>query len=538
MLSGCVPWPAQDAERYRREGYWRGQALGDVLREPVAGREDRAALITAEETWTFADVDVAADRLAAGFHRLGLRPRDRVVVQLPNIPEFMLVTLGLLRLGALPVFALPAHRATEITYLCELAQAAAYVVPAVHGRFDYRALAREVRTRAPISHVIVAGDPEEFTALSDVADEPRALPAPDPSDVAFFLLSGGTTGMPKLIPRTHDDYAYQLRATVEALRLDAASVYLAALPVAHNAALGCPGLLGTYWAGGTTVLSNTPAPDVVFPLIAEHGSTLTTLMPPLVKLWIDAAPLFDVDLSTVLLQVGSAKLPVEVAERIRPVLGCEMTHWFGMAEGLLTHTRLGAPDDIVFHTTGRPLSPADEIRVVDDAGKDLGPGEVGELWTRGPYTLRGYYRADDHNARTFTPGGWFRTGDMVQVTTAGDMIVEGRLKDVINRGGEKVSPAELENLLLAHPGVHDVSVVGVPDAVLGEKTCACIIPVSRRPSLPDLRRFLIDRGLAGYKLPDRLEFVDGFPHTRVGKVNKAELTRIVAASTSVPKPSE
>jgi 2,3-dihydroxybenzoate-AMP ligase len=537
MLNGCVPWPAQHAERYRREGYWRGEALGDVLRSAVASNEDRVALATAEQNWTFADVDARADRLASGLARIGLRPRDRVVVQLPNIPEFVVVTLALFRLGALPVFALPAHRVSEITYICELAGATAYVVTDTHRRFDYRTLAQDVTRRVALKHVLVAGDAAEFTTLNDLTDQPRELPAPDPADVAFFLLSGGTTGMPKLIPRTHDDYAYQLRATAEALGIGPTSVYLATLPIAHNAALGCPGVLGTYLAGGKTVLASSPAPDEVFPLVAHQGATFTTLMPPVVKMWIDSAPLFDVHLSGLLLQIGSAKLPIEVARQIRPVLGCEMTHWFGMAEGLLTCTRLGDPDDIVFSTTGRPLCPADEIKVVDEAGIELGPNQIGELMTRGPYTLRGYYRAAEHNARTFTPDGWFHTGDLVRLTEDGNMIVEGRVKDVINRGGEKVSPAEIEGHLLAHPDVQDVSVVGVPDSTLGEKTCACVIAPGERPRLADLRRFLIDRGLASYKLPDQLEYVQAFPHTRVGKVNKAELSRQIveaAGATAVP----
>lgn len=528
-MDDCVGWPDDYARRYRREGYWRDESLGDVLRTVVAGNEHRVALATAERHWTFAEVDHAADRLAAGLTAIGILSGDRVVVQLPNIPEFMVVTLALLRIGALPVFALPAHRLSEIGHLCEKSGATAYVIPDVHRRFDYRALAREVIGRVPLRHVLVAGDAAEFTALADLAHEPRELDSPDPAEVAFFLLSGGTTGLPKLIPRTHNDYAYQLRATADALGADASTVYLAALPIAHNAALGCPGVLGTYLAGGRTVLADSPAPDATFPLIAAHGVTLTTLMPPLVSMWIEAASLFDIDVSGVLLQIGSAKLPIELARRIRPVLGCEMTHWFGTAEGLLTHTRVGEPDEVVFRTAGKPLCQADEVRVVDATGAELGDERIGELQARGPYTVRGYYRDPEHNAIAFTEDGWYRTGDLVRRTADGDLVVEGRIKDVINRGGEKVSPAELEEHLLAHPAVREVSVVGVPDGTLGEKTCACVISSGAKPNLAELRRFLVERGVAAYKLPDRLEYVDAFPHTGAGKVNKTELSRAVGS---------
>ncbi|MEY9910948.1 2,3-dihydroxybenzoate-AMP ligase [Catenulispora sp. MAP12-49] len=537
MLTGCVPWPAEDAERYRRLGYWRGQALGDVLRDAVPGNEDRTALVSGREEWTFAAVDTVADRMAAGLHDLGLRPGDRVVVQLPNIPQFLTLSLALFRLGALPVYALPAHRASEIEYLCQMSDAVAYVVPGRYRGFDYRKLAREVCGRVRLEHVIVAGEPEEFLALGAIEAPVRELPAPDPGDVAFFLLSGGTTGLPKLIPRTHDDYAYQLRATAQGLGVGSGSAYLAALPVAHNAALGCPGVLGTYLAGGLTVLAGGAAPDEAFGLIARHRVTLTTLMPPLVKLWLDAAPLFDVDVSGVLLQIGSAKLPLEVARRIRPELGCEVTHWFGMAEGLLTYTRPGEPDDVVFPSTGRPMCEHDdEVKVVDADGVPVGQGEIGELVTRGPYTIRGYYRAEEHNARTFTADGWFHTGDLVRLTPAGDMVVEGRIKDVINRGGEKVSPAEVEDHLLAHPGVRDVSVVGVADEVLGEKSCAWVIAADGADApltLAELRRFLLERGVAAFKLPDQVAFTKEFPHTRVGKVNKAELARLATEQVRI-----
>lgn len=529
MLSGCVPWPADDAARYRRAGYWQDVALGDVLRVPAREYPRQVALADTTRSLTFAEVDKEADQLAAGLRRSGLRTGDRVVVQLPNIPEFMTVTLALLRAGVLPVFALPAHRASDIRYLCEVSEAKALVVPDRHGGFDYRGLARAVRSA--VDQVVVVGDAEEFTPLSALADEPVEMSPPDPSDVAFFLLSGGTTGMPKLIPRTHNDYAYQLRATAAGLGVGPTSAYLAALPVAHNAALGCPGLLGTYLAGGRTILARSPAPDEAFPLVAEHDVTLTTLMPPLVKMWVEAGALFDIDISGVLLQIGSAKLPPELARRIRPVLGCEMTHWFGMAEGLCTFTRPGEADEVVFNTTGKPLCPDDEVKVVDDDGVELGPGQIGELLTRGPYTLRGYYRADEHNKRAFTPDGWFRTGDLVRLSDAGDLVVEGRIKDVINRGGEKISPAEVEDHLLAHPDVRDVAVIGIPDPVLGERTCACVIGADR-VDVTTVRKFLRDRGVASFKLPDVVEHVETFPHTKVGKVNKAELARVVGALTS------
>lgn len=523
-------FPEEFARRYRAAGYWRGETLGSLLREWAAAPEPRTAIVEGERRWSYAELDAKADRLAAGLAELGIGPGDPVVVQLSNTAAFAYVSIALFRLGAPPVFALPNHRRTEVTYLCEASEAVAYVIPGVHQGFDYRTLAADVVSSVKtVKHVLVDGDPGDYTALSQVEADPRPLPGPAPEDVAFFLLSGGTTGLPKLIPRTHDDYAFQLRATAREIRHGADSTYLATLPVAHNAALGCPGLLGTLRAGGKVVMPPSPSPDDCFELIGSEGVTLTILMPPLVLLWLEAAQFYDADFSRVLIQVGSARFAPELARRIYTDLGASLTHWFGMAEGMLTFTRPDDPRDVIIHTQGRPLCADDELRVIDEEDREVPPGEIGELIIRGPYTIRGYYRVPEHNAKAFTPDGFLRTGDLVRLTKDGNMVVEGRIKDVINRGGDKVSAGEVEDLLITHTAVREVAVVAMPDEVLGERSCAWIVPRGKAPSLLELRSFLQSQGLADYKLPDRLELAESFPHTKVGKVNKAELRELVAA---------
>ncbi|MBU8860479.1 MULTISPECIES: AMP-binding protein [unclassified Micromonospora] len=527
MLKGCVAWPETDAERYRAAGIWTGELLGEIGREGARRHPGRTAVVDADGRMSYAELDAAADRFAAGLHRLGLRAEDRVVVQLPNTAAFVVVALGLFRLGAVPVFALPSHREAELTYLARHTEARALVVPDRFGGYDHRPLAATVAASAAgLDHVIVAGEPGPHLALSEVRAEPRDLPAPDPGDVAFFLLSGGTTGLPKLIPRTHDDYAYQLRRSAEALGVDEHGVYLASLPAAHNAALGCPGVLGTLRAGGRVVLSPTPSPDDVFPLITTEGVTLTTLMPPLLAVWLDLAGDYGVDLSGVLLEVGGAPLRPEVAREILS-RGLRLSHWFGMAEGPLWYTRLDDPPETIATTQGRPLIPADEYRVVDEHDRDVPPGGVGEFLVRGPTTLRGYYDAPEYNATAFTADGYLRTGDLVRLTPDGNLMVAGRIKDVINRGGEKIGAAELESQIEAHPAVRAAAVIAVPDPALGEKICAVVV---RRDDgggldLAELRAFLTGRGLAAYKLPDRLEVVPAFSHTGAGKVDKRALRR-------------
>ncbi|MBF6043668.1 (2,3-dihydroxybenzoyl)adenylate synthase [Streptomyces sp. NRRL B-1677] len=533
-------YPAEFAERYRAAGYWRGETFGQMLRDRAQAHPDRIAIVDPSgegRRWTYGELDLRADRLAAGLLSHGIGKGDRVVVQLPNIAEFFEVVFALFRIGALPVFALPAHRETEIRHFCAFTEAAAYVVADVSEGYDYRELASKVRAEVPtLKHVFVAGDPGEHTALSAVPTEPVAVPdAPAPHELAFLQLSGGSTGVPKLIPRTHDDYIYSLWGSNEICGVDENSVYLCALPAAHNFPLSSPGTLGALYAGARVVLAPRPSPDVAFPLIEAEGVTITGLVPPLALVWTEAAAETPYDLSSLqVLLVGGAKFSEEAARRVRPALGCTLQQVFGMAEGLVNYTRLDDPEETIVTTQGRPISPDDEVRVVDDEDNDLPAGATGHLLTRGPYTIRGYWRAPEHNATAFTADGFYRTGDVVRRTESGHLVVEGRAKDQINRGGEKVAAEEIENHILAHPAVHDAAVVSMPDAYLGERTCAYV--VLREGAGPvksiAIKKFVRERGLAAFKVPDRVEFVTDFPQTGIGKVSKKDLRAAIAAQVA------
>ncbi|MEU3464108.1 (2,3-dihydroxybenzoyl)adenylate synthase [Streptomyces sp. NPDC006733] len=526
--AGFTPWPAAYAERYRAAGWWRGETFGQLLRDRSAAHPDRVAIVDGDRRWTYRELDERADRLAAGLLGQGIGKDDKVVVQLPNVAEFFETIFALFRIGALPVFALPAHRESEIRYFCEFTEAVAYVIADVHGGFDHRALASKVRADVPtLRHVFVVGDPGEHTALADVAREPVDIHGgPNPGDLAFLQLSGGSTGVPKLIPRTHDDYIYSLRGSNDLCAVDEESVYLCVLPAAHNFPLSSPGTLGALYAGARVVLCPRPDPDTAFPLIEREGVTITGLVPPLALLWIEAAERGGYDLSSLeVLLVGGAKFSEEAARRVRPALDCTLQQVFGMAEGLVNYTRLDDPEEVIVTTQGRPISPDDELLVVDDEDRPVAPGAPGHLLTRGPYTIRGYWNAPEHNARSFTEDGFYRTGDVVRMTETGHVVVEGRAKDQINRGGEKIAAEEVENHLLAHPSVHDASVVAVPDPYLGERTCAYVILRAGAEPLraPAIKKFVRERGLAAYKVPDRVEFVDAFPQTGIGKVSKRDL---------------
>jgi len=542
ILPVVQQWPDEVAQRYRAAGYWRGETFGAMLRDRARQHPDRIALIDGVRRWTYAELDARADAIAAGFIATGLRPGDRVVVQLPNCAEFYAVIFGLFRVGILPVYSLFAHRLMEVEHAARSAQARAYVMAALP---EFVALAAALQSRLPLlRHVIVVDDVQPDTVslqtdwrmLSELMQrgaDTALPPEPQPSDVAFLQLSGGSTGLSKLIPRTHDDYIYSLRESARICALTPDDVFLVVLPAAHNFPMSSPGALGAFYAGARVVLARAPSPEVAFPLIAAERVTVTSLVPPLLLVWLQAqAARAAHDLSSLrLIQVGGAKLGAEVARRVKPVLGATLQQVFGMAEGLVNYTRLDDPEETIIATQGRPISPDDEIRVVDDYDQDVPAGEPGYLLTRGPYTIRAYHANPSANARAFTEDGFYRTGDVVRVTPEGYLVVQGRADDHINRAGEKISAEEIEDHLLAHPQVFDAVVVSVPDEFLGERSCAFLIAQGNapRPKPVEIKRWMRARGLADFKVPDQVVFVDQFRQTAVGKISRRELRAILRA---------
>ncbi|OGA51309.1 MAG: 2,3-dihydroxybenzoate-AMP ligase [Betaproteobacteria bacterium RIFCSPLOWO2_12_FULL_63_13] len=542
-LEGFVPYPAKIAQEYRRKGYWKGRTLNEHLENWVARFADRIAIVADRQRISYRDLGMQVANAATHLAALGIRRGDRVVMQLNNIPEFIYVTFGLMRIGALPIMALPAHRDTEIRYLLEFSGAVAYAAPLEFRGFNYLDMVRRIAPDAPrLKHLLIAGEnlPQDANAHSIGAMLRQPNPAgealvsersPSSSDVAFFLLSGGTTGLPKLIPRTHDDYEYNFDAAAEVSGLTENTVYLIALPISHNFPLGSPGVMGVFSRGARVVLTPSPSPETAFPVVESERVTMTAHVPAVTIQWL-SSPLRDkYNLSWLqLLQVGGSRLSAEVAARVKPLLGATVQQVYGMAEGLLNFTHIDDPDEVLFNTQGRPLSPADEIRIVDWSGNPAAPGEPGELLTRGPYTIRGYYKAPEHNAKAFTEDGFYRTGDVVRLTESGNLSVEGRVKDLINRGGEKISAEEVENLILRHPSVLNVAIVAMPDPVMGEKVCAYVIAREQAVlSLEELRQFMDAAGISKFKLPERLELVERFPLTTVGKISKKDLREDIAA---------
>jgi 2,3-dihydroxybenzoate-AMP ligase len=548
MLDGVVPFPPDYAARYRAKGYWRDQSLAQEFDAVFKRFAKRVALIDGDKVLTYADIDRISSNLALNLLELGLKPLDRVVPTLPNVHEFVILYFALQKIGAIPIAALVTHRFAEINQFVELSGAAACVYPSSvrESGADYEfapMISRVQQVQASLKFRIVLAEtgtslaPGEVS-LRDLINKPASLPASrlaeiqiDPTDPCIFQLSGGTTGIPKLIPRTNNDYAYNSKAAAAVTELNADSVLLLVLPIAHNLPLACPGIQGFFFHGAKVVLSSSTRPEQMFALIEKHRVTHLKVVPALLIRLINdpVAALHDVS-SMRLIQSGGQRMQPEVRLRTRQLFANAFVQEnFGMSEGTLMFVRADDPEVVKLETCGRPVCEDDEVLLLDDEGQEVPDGEVGEFTVRGPYTLRGYYGVPEYNARQFTPDGFYRSGDLMKKHPSGNYIVEGRKKDLINRGGEKISAEEVENLILMHPAVQNVACVPMPDANMGEKMCAYVIlRTGASLDLKTLVAFLQTHEIAKFKLPERLEVLPDFPVSTFGKVSKKALGEAIA----------
>ena len=530
MLEGVVPFPPEFARRYREKGYWRDKTLAQEFADCFPRFSQRIFLVEGERQYTYAEVDQLSTNLALNLLEMGLKPLDRVVPTLPNCAEFVLLYFALQKLGCIPIAALVTHRYAEISQFVKLSGAVACFYPERQGDFEFEPMTRRVqKDNASLRFCI------SLSQLKQLLEKPAKGDLKsiriDPTDPCIFQLSGGTTGIPKLIPRTHNDYAYNSRTAAPVCGVTGDSVLLLALPIAHNLPLACPGIQGYFFQGGKVVLSPSTRPEEILKLIEKHAATHLKVVPALLIRLINDPAIGRFDLSSLkLIQSGGQRMQPEVRLRTHELIPSAFVQEnFGMSEGMLFFVRSGDPEEVKLETCGRPICPDDEVRLVDDDGREVPEGEVGELTCRGPYTLRGYYGVPEYNARQFTPDGFYRSGDLMRRHASGNFVVEGRKKDLINRGGEKISAEEIENLILAHPAVQNVACVPVPDANLGEKMCACVIlKTNMRLNFEELIDFLKDKEIARFKLPERLELFKDFPVSTFGKVSKKSLVEMLA----------
>jgi 2,3-dihydroxybenzoate-AMP ligase len=539
MLQGVVPFPVEFSSRYRARGYWSNKSLAQEFNVVFQRYADRVAIIDRERSVTYAKLNWLSDNLALNLLYSGIKPLDRVVVQLPNVVEFVILYFALQKIGCIPIAALPSHRYAEISQFVALSGATTCVVPDCHGEFDHAEMVKRIKKESPSLKrgIILGTSTNGLLSLSRMIHTPASLPAStlaqitiDPDDPAIFQLSGGTTGVPKLIPRTNNDYAYNSKAAADVCDVSYDSVLLVVLPIAHNLPLACPGIQGFMFHGAKVVVGASTKPSDMCALIDKHKVTHLKVVPSLLIRLLNDPAIGRHDLSSLqIIQSGGQRLQPEVQRLTKKLIpGVFVQENFGMSEGLLMFVRLDDPDEVCLETVGRPISADDEVKLLDEDDNEVPFGQVGELCCRGPYTLRGYYGVPEYNSRAFTSDGFYRSGDLMRQHPSGNYIVEGRKKDLINRGGEKISAEEIENFILSHGAIKNVACIPIPDAQTGERMCACVVLRDGATlSFEELKSFLLGKEIAKYKLPERLEIMADFPLSAFGKVSKKKLAEII-----------
>lgn len=537
-MEGFTPFPEDLAKQYLEKGYWPNRTLGEFFDETVHRFQDKEAVVDEGIRITFTQLSQKVDNLIAGLLDLGIEKGDRILVQLPNWYEFICIYIALGKIGAVPVMALPAHRAREIEYLMGLTDSAAIFAPGQFKDFHYSQMIREIKPnlqnlRFPI--IVREEVPKDMINYADLLEKGKNISAvplksPNPTDPLLILLTGGTTAFPKAIPRTHNDYLCNTTYTAKAMGITQDAIYLVTTPVAHNAAIICA-LNNMIMLGIKLVLTTATKAEEIFMLTEKEKITHAFVVPAQMVNWLNSPDRKKYDLSSLgRVVVGGQKAPPEVVKRwIKE--NSHVSNIFGMAEGPCICTKPEDPERVVAETVGRPACPGDEFKIME-AGKELPRGQAGELFARGPYTFRGYYKAEDYNREVFTQDGFLGTGDILAIDEEGNFRVMGRKKDMIIRAGENISPEEIENLIITHPNVENVAVIGMPDEIVGERVCAYIVlKPGATLTFEEMIHFLMDKRIAKFKLPERIEFVPDLPRTNVGKIDKKALRQMSSLSS-------
>jgi 2,3-dihydroxybenzoate-AMP ligase/mycobactin salicyl-AMP ligase len=527
----------EDKEKYAHRRWWPGITLGDMLDKSADLYPRKEALVDDRVRLTYAGLQESVNRLAIGLIDLGLEKGDTVLLQLPNWAEFVLSYFALQKIGCVPVILVSGYRQLEVSHLGRLTEAKAWIVPDAYRKIDYLSFAGEVRKENPQLQYILSvrahGEDSRFTTslerlmkkgLSDIDRHRLGARRPHPTDIAHILPSGGTTGLPKGIPRTHNEYICNAEYVARIGEMSSEDIWLVTVPVGHNLGL-LIGVTGCIFMGAKLVLLDSTRPEDVCSTLQREKATFMPIVPTLLKRIVDLENLKDYDLGSLKkVSAGGEASSPELIRKTDEKIGCIYINEFGMSEGLLCRTRPDDDIETICSTVGKPCCPYDVIKILDEEGREMPPNRDGELATRGPAIFAGYLKNPDENRKSFTKDGFFRTGDQARIDESGYLKITGRIKDIIIRGGENISPAQVEGLLVSCPGIVDASVIGIPDKDLGEKVCAYVRVASGVKLTPEeIVAFMDAKGASKLLIPERFEFVDALPMTEAGKHDKKAL---------------
>jgi len=525
-----------DAKKYVKYRWWLGFTLGDVIDRAADVFPNKEAVVDDRTRLTYEELRKNVDKLALGFLNLGIQKGDSVLLQLPNWAEYVYSYFAIQKVGAIPIVLISGYKQLEVGHLARLTEAKAWIVPEAYRKIDYTSFIDNVKQINPqLEHIIsvrATKGVKGFTArLEDLmqqnlnAENTGKLlrQRPEPTDVAHIIPSGGTTGLPKGIPRTHNDYLCNVEYLHKGWEMTTNDVCLVVVPVGHNLAL--LNVVGSIFFCFKLVLSDSTNPVDICDVIQREKVTYMPTVPSLVRRIIEIPDLKKYNLTSLKkISAGGEPSTPELIREVYNKLSCTYINEFGMTEGLLCRTSLTDDIETICNTVGKPCCPYDEIKIIDEDEAELPPNTDGELATKGPGIFAGYLKYIEENKKSFTKNGFFKTGDMARIDSMGYLKITGRIKDVIIRGGENISPPQIEELLCAHPDIADAAVIGMPDKDLGEKVCAYVRPASGIVIDPEkIKSFMEQSGASKLLIPERFEFVDMIPMTEAGKHDKKAL---------------
>ncbi len=535
-IAGFPRHKEEDIEKYTKNKWWLGMTLGDLLDKTAKSFPNKEGVIDDRGRLTYASLRENVDKMASGLINLGLEKGDCVLLQLPNWSEYVCSYFALQRIGCIPVLLISGYRQLEVSHLARLTEAKAWIVPDVYRKINYVSFIGEVKQGNPkLKHVIsvrAAKERGEFTTSIESLLDRKSIPIdrerlstrrPEAMDVAHIVPSGGTTGLPKGIPRTHNDYICNVEYLHKVGEMSSNETCLLVVPVGHNLAL--LNVVGSIFLGYKLILLDSTRPQDICSAIQSEKVTYMPMVPSLVRRIIEIEQIRDYDLTSLKkMSAGGEPSPPDLIREVYRKLGCTYINEFGMAEGLLCRTGLSDDIETVCNTVGRPCCPYEQIKILDETGQELSANKDGELVTKGPGIFAGYVKNPEENKKNFTRDGFFKTGDQARIDDSGNLKITGRIKDLIIRGGENITPAQVEELLCSYPGILDVAVIGIPDLEFGEKVCAYIQPASGVKIDPEeIKAFMERKGASKLLIPERFEFIDSLPMTEAGKHNKKAL---------------
>lgn len=535
---GFTPYHAKDAEKYTRKRWWLGLTMGDIFDRAGDLYPEREALVGEGKRYTWEQLRALVDTLAYNLLQEGFERGDTVLLQTPNRPEFVISYFALQKAGLVTVLLTVNHAAREISHLANLTRPKGWILPGQYRQTNYLPLVKQVQKDNPgLKKVILIGQeaPKEFLKYDRLLEtgvarkEIQSLmeqARPDPGDVCQILPSGGTTGLPKGAPRTHNDFICNLEYLGKAWDLNATDTVLVATTVGHNLALvAC--VTPAVFQGAKQVVLDSTRPEDFCRTVEEEKVTCVGLVPTLISRYVNYENLGDYNLGSLKrIYVGAANSPPELVRNVEEKIGARYINAFGMVEGPLAQSRPHHPMEARCHTIGKPCCPYDEFVTLDPNGKNNPPGVEGEMAAKGPGIFTGYLKNPQANHDAFTPDGYFRTGDLAVIDEKGFIRITGRIKDIIIRGGENIAARDVEDMISAHPDVEYVAVVGMPDPDLGESVCAYVKRVEgSRIGAQEINRHMEKMGAAKIHVPARIEFVGDIPLTAAGKADKKILKK-------------